>query len=214
MTFIEFLLVLVVFAVILWMIIPFRGKPEPPTSRTRIEIQNLSAAISQYETVYGHLLLMDSLTVEDITLGLSPTDRIVGARSAATNADLMVVLMDIDLGANAGHKLNPRKIQFFESKMVSDVKSPGFSIVDHQFRDPWGNPYIISLDANDDGYVRDACYGSPVVSSNADLVLINRGRAYEFRGSVMVWSRGPDGKASMAVPANKGVNKDNVLGWR
>jgi hypothetical protein len=30
----------------------------------------------------------------------------------------------------------------------------------------------------------------------------------------MVWSAGPDGKMDSTVPANQGLNKDNILSWQ
>jgi hypothetical protein len=37
---------------------------------------------------------------------------------------------------------------------------------------------------------------------------------YGYRGKVMVWSAGPDGKIDSSSLANQGVNKDNVLSWK
>tara|TARA_B100001971_G_scaffold194479_1_gene200519 strand:- start:991 stop:1119 length:129 start_codon:yes stop_codon:yes gene_type:complete len=34
-----------------------------------------------------------------------------------------------------------------------------------------------------------------------------------LRDTVMVWSKGPDGKADPTVSAKKGANRDNVIGW-
>jgi hypothetical protein len=131
-----------------------------------------------------------------------------------TNSDLIVVLMDLDLGANAGHRLNPKQIKYLIARVADDANSSGVSMVDHQFRDCWGNPYIISLDANQDGLVRDGFYAhSNLFANHVPTSLTKTNGVYELRGKVMVWSRGPDGKASMSVPANHGVNKDNVVSW-
>ena len=46
------------------------------------------------------------------------------------------------------------------------------------------------------------------------VLLTNRNGRYEYRGKVMVWSRGPDGKVSSSQPANSGANKDNVVSWQ
>jgi hypothetical protein len=37
---------------------------------------------------------------------------------------------------------------------------------------------------------------------------------WAYHGKVMVWSAGPDGKIDPLVPANTGVNKDNILSWQ
>ena len=88
-------------------------------------------------------------------------------------------------------------------------------MIDYEYRDPWGNPYVISINANGDGWTRDAFYASPVVSSQWDNSgLADNDGAYELRARVMVWSRGPDGMADPNISANVGVNKDNVTSWR
>jgi hypothetical protein len=74
---------------------------------------------------------------------------------------------------------------------------------------------MISLDANRDGHVRDAFYANKTVSSNGTAgPLAENGGFFEVNGTVMVWSRGPDRKANASLPANIGVNKDNILSWR
>jgi hypothetical protein len=127
----------------------------------------------------------------------------------------MIVLMDVDQGINAGHKMNPQQIPFFNPDWVNNTDSHRVSMMDFQFRDPWGNPYVISLDASRDYYVRDACYASPRMSANGITgLLTNANGLYELKGSVMIWSRGPDGKFDVGTPGNAGVNKDNVISWR
>ena len=44
---------------------------------------------------------------------------------------------------------NPQRISFLNAKLTGDVTSPGVG-TDYVYRDPWGNPYIITLDANYD----------------------------------------------------------------
>jgi hypothetical protein len=87
------------------------------------------------------------------------------------------------------------------------------------YRDPWGNPYIISLDLNYDDKVRDAFYGTDVSQdpANANLGLnglVKEGTDFIFNGRVMIWSFGPDGKAALNAKANTGVNQDNILSWQ
>jgi hypothetical protein len=97
------------------------------------------------------------------------------------------------------------------------------------YRDPWGNPYIISLDLNGDNKTRDAFYRQANVSqlnSSAGyngLVQSNSvvADSFEANTTVMVWSLGPDGNCSVdatgtAMPnikANQDPNKDNVTSW-
>jgi hypothetical protein len=97
----------------------------------------------------------------------------------------------------------------------------GVSTSDWMFRDPWGNPYIVTIDLNDDGKCLDALYRKATVSRNPNnpanglFGLTNpsgSGDNYEYNGPVMIWSMGPDGEADSGQ-ANQGVNKDNILSW-
>jgi hypothetical protein len=188
--------------------------------RVKVDMVILSTAIESYVSHYGQLPFVSSDTDNDITFGIGEADitdyqKINGTQLVSTNSDLILVLMDLDLGVNANHRLNTQRHAFSGLHVVSDTRRGGVSKADYQFRDPWGNPYVISLDANHDGRVCDAVYGSATVSSNSMQGFpTNDGGLYYMSGSVMVWSRGPDGKASMSVDANTGVNKDNVLSWR
>ena len=222
MTLIEFLGVIFVIAVLAALLLPVRprhGYP-PEIMRAKVEVMSLAAAIEAYESEYQHLPLADLAINEDVTCGISSADitdfkKVAGTRLIATNSDLIIVLMDFDLGVNAGHKLNPKKIEFLNAKMVGDTNSPGVSGIDHQYRDPWGNPFVISLDANSDDFVRDAFYANAALYPNGVATpLTNHNEVYESSGKVMVWSRGLDGKTSMSVNANSGANKDNITSWQ
>jgi hypothetical protein len=93
------------------------------------------------------------------------------------------------------------------------------------YRDPWGNPYIVSIDLNGDDRCRDGFYCQDIVSRDPSGAAVglnglskareynNAPNTFEYRGPVMVWSLGPDG-AYENGPANKGLNKDNILGWK
>ena len=106
--------------------------------------------------------------------------------------------------------------------MVSDPTLPGIG-PDLVYRDPWGNPYVITMDLNYDDMCKDVFYSLSAISgpngnSNPGLNgLVNpTGTAdnFEHRGKVMVWSAGPDGKIDPNSAANTGANKDNVLSWQ
>ena len=155
----------------------------------------------------------------------------------AANAELMAILMDLPTfpgggpTVNANHKKNPQKEAFLGAKMVSNTTDPGVG-TDYVYRDPWGNPYIITLDMNSDNKVRDGFYRSRVVSQlpagsaghpTADATGYNglfntldangAGDHYEYNGNVMIWSLGPDGALDANQSAILPPNKDNVLSW-
>jgi hypothetical protein len=146
----------------------------------------------------------------------------------ADNSELMVILLDLETypnGAatiNKGHARNPQRHAFLTLKQVSQVGQPGLG-PDLVFRDPWGNPYIVTLDLNYDEQCRDAFYCLQAVSQenpntpNKGFYGLARSSAtnpFELKTPVMVWSLGPDGKANPNQKADQGDNKDNVLGWK
>jgi prepilin-type N-terminal cleavage/methylation domain-containing protein len=119
---------------------------------------------------------------------------------------------------------NPEKNVYLNTKEVSDTRQPGIGS-DGVIRDPWGNPYLITIDMNYDNQCRDAFYRNDAVSAQLTdatrgyngLVKVNVAgvaNTFEARTPVMVWSLGPDGKADPASKADRGANKDNVLGWK
>ena len=154
----------------------------------------------------------------------------------ASNAEVIAILRDLEkfrdgtATVNAGHSQNPQNTIFLNAKDVTTKNANSAKITalpgvgsDGVYRDPFGNPYIITLDLNYDNQCRDGFYRNPAVSSaggnSASLGLNGLSRAtandpFEARTTVMVWSLGPDGKADVTVSANKGVNKDNILSWK
>jgi hypothetical protein len=161
------------------------------------------------------------------------------------NAEVMAVLMDVEswpaVGAtiNKDHVKNPQRKGYLNATMAGNTTSPGIG-QDGIYRDPWGNPYIITVDLNYDDKARDSFYRSPAVSqdpadltgnrglnglikkkdSNGNPISINGSPVFEANDKVMVWSAGPDKTIdpnSGGTPdgkANKGANKDNVLSWK
>jgi hypothetical protein len=115
--------------------------------------------------------------------------------------------------------------------MSGDASSPGVG-TDLVYRDPWGNPYIITMDLNYDEQCHDAYYCQRAVSQNPpgsptsqigfnglfNPDLNGQSDNYLYHGKVMVWSAGPDRMFDNATPpttpANAGYNKDNVLSWQ
>jgi prepilin-type N-terminal cleavage/methylation domain-containing protein len=144
-----------------------------------------------------------------------------------SNAEIMAALLDRErfangeLTFNAEHAMNPRKEPYINVKEVDDARRGGLG-PDGIYRDPWGRPYIITLDLNYDGRARDAFYRLASVSStgsgdqgiNGAIRQVGvTGDEFEIARKVTVWSFGPDGKADPTQRANQGVNRDNVLSW-
>jgi prepilin-type N-terminal cleavage/methylation domain-containing protein len=140
--------------------------------------------------------------------------------------------------SNPTYSLNPQNHDFLDGMKDVDYVKPPIGKAsgigpDGIIRDPWGNPYIITLDLNYDNRCRDAVYSLEAVSRDttpgrpADMGYnglrrfpvtagstdtgVNR---FESGTTVMVWSFGPDGAFNAAAGANAQQNKDNILSWK
>ena len=110
-----------------------------------------------------------------------------------TNDIVMNIIMDRDLGSNQDHQRNPRHHTTFNAKPSAGT-IPGIDR-DGILRDPWGNPYIITIDMNDDNECENGFYGV-------------------IRQPVVVWSFGPDEKfVNDPNQKKRGANADNVVSW-
>tara|TARA_B110000438_G_C15347493_1_gene450618 strand:- start:129 stop:461 length:333 start_codon:yes stop_codon:yes gene_type:complete len=109
-----------------------------------------------------------------------------------------------------------------EASSDKDPGDPGLDPI-YNFNDPWGQQYTITMDMDGDGDCSDEQYRKPLM--NAGVVIGLRKLTppggtspaddeHVLMGSVMIYSRGPDQKASNAFPALEGVNADNILDWR
>jgi prepilin-type N-terminal cleavage/methylation domain-containing protein len=163
----------------------------------------------------------------------------------ASNSDVIAILMDYTnypgstyggFTINTNYQKNPQKTIFLNAKLSGwDPTSPGAAVPgvgnDLVYRDPWGNPYIISMDLNYDGQCQDAFYGLRKVSQQSGQTgyngLMNAtdagggGNDFRYHGSVMVWSMGPYGPGTPSAssfdfgqPANSAANKNHILSWQ
>ena len=151
-----------------------------------------------------------------------------------SNAELMFILTataewpnaagQMTPTANQAHGLNPKRNVYLDVNRVSQTTTGGMG-PDGIYRDPWGNPYIVTLDLSGDGRSRDGFYGQERVSGmNGAMGWNGLTRTtqpqnptdvyFEANKSVMAWSLGPDGHADPTVNANLGANKDNILSWQ
>lgn len=169
-----------------------------------------------------------------------------GAGYEANNSELVAILRNLDAFRNGllpanmrstpPYSLNPQKQDFLDGfKDVDYLKAPivkgGGIGPDGVLRDPWGVPYIVTLDLNYDNRCRDALYRLEAVSRDTapgrpvDMGYNGLRRVpaqgsdtgpnrFESSTTVMVWSLGPDGQFNASAGANVSQNKDNICSWK
>lgn len=239
-TLIELLVVMGIIAILAAMLLPvIHGAIIQGQIKTaRLDIVQLATAINSYHSAYGHFPVSSAVITAAQTAGPrnSPDDfsyggillaNALGAGPWTTNnSEVIAILMDMtdypingSPTANAKHIKNPQQTKFLNAKMAGDVKSAGIG-PDLVYRDPWGNPYVISMDLNYDEKCMDALYRKAEVSQNPPGQagyngLFNSSGAdnFAFNGGVMVWSAGPDATIAPNQNAITPPNKDNLLSW-
>ena len=256
-TLIELLVVIAIIGILAAMLLPVLAKVKVSAlkAKAKLEIQDLVTSIQNYDSIYGRFpvstVAQTAAGTGDFTYGGSftfadGTTNLIGTPVGATiltNSEVIAILMNLTnypnssvSTINTNYQKNPQKTIFLNAKMSGwdpsqgGAPQPGVGN-DLVYRDPWGNPYIITMDLNYDENCKDAFYKLSNVSNSSGgngnpgiNGLINpdttQGDNFQFHGKVMVWSAGPDGKIdpnsanSATGRANTGANKDNIFSWQ
>lgn len=239
MTLVEFIVVVLLIGVLMALVLPSspglgRGR-KAPIVHAQKDMADLKNAIEVFRHDYNYLPVSTrtaALTNADFTFGTYQPGASVAILNStaveANNSEVIQILSGQPAPAGTSPDLdplkrNPRRTQYFYPKPSGNNHSHGLG-TDGVLRDPWGNPYILTLDLDGDGQCKDAFYRKSSVSlvkpPSRSFGLTNSVNAaslsddFALTGSVMIWSFGADRKASSSERADMGVNRDNVLGWR
>jgi len=251
-TLIELLTVIGIIAILAAMLLPVLNSAHTHGLVVEAETQeqDLVNAIQKYDSDYGRFPVSTNAQAianannSDFTYGgMIPasggpvpigTPVAASATDVISNDEVMAILMDLTnypntsiATANANYQKNPQQNIYLQLHMNGDPNpaadhTPGLG-QDLVYRDPWGNPYIITMDLNYDEMCEDAFYRGDVISHGGlnglmedpgDTANAPSHNNWAYRGKVMVWSAGPNGVIDTNDPANDLENRDNVLSWK
>jgi prepilin-type N-terminal cleavage/methylation domain-containing protein len=105
-----------------------------------------------------------------------------------------------------GHIYNPQQTSLYTGHTAQGTSSPGIG-TDEVLRDPWGLPYIVSVDLSGDGRVLDEylnAMNQKQFPGSAPLYI---------PGEAVVWSLGPTMKINFGLPMNNVFNKYMVTSY-
>ena len=189
-TLIELLVVISIIAVLMGLAFPaFQGvQNSARRTQAKNDLVQIVTAVNAFYTEYGKYPIPGAAPGDEYTVGLA---------SNTTKA-----LFDALRGLDA--TFNPRQIEFIKPPDAKDTAAPRGGMgppAEGQFYDPWGKPYVISIDADYNNEV------SNPYSANA-------GATPKLRAGVIAWSLGKDKATQAGADKNMGTNKDDVISWQ
>jgi prepilin-type N-terminal cleavage/methylation domain-containing protein len=134
------------------------------------------------------------------------------------NSEVIAILRDdayypeINAATGQGHVYNPQQTPFYTGRAASGPTTlgagpgaPGIGM-DDILRDPWGLPYMVTLDLSGDNRVFDPYLNQMYQNQYPGSTLLTPGQA-------VVWSFGPTRQINLSLGSQNAVNKNIVTSY-
>jgi prepilin-type N-terminal cleavage/methylation domain-containing protein len=249
-TLVELLTVIAIIGILAGMLLPVltKAKDAAKKAQAKTEMADIVNAILAYDQDYSRYPItpaeQSQAGTNDFTTGFvqNPQAGITYKASSFSydnNSNVVAILMDLTAfpsgapTANVNHQKNPKQVKYLNAKLSGDpgTGSKPLGGVDNNgiYRDPWGNPYVITMNTSyNEAGTSDIFYCQRSVSQNPPNSssqtgyngLFNpvdsngQGNHFLYHGKVMVWSAGPNRQVDSGDPATDLDNRDNVLSWQ
>ncbi|MFC5457138.1 hypothetical protein [Prosthecobacter fluviatilis] len=181
--------IIVLILLYLPMVIVCPGIPDAPRLRSRAAIKHLQAAITAYEIDSAHFPVPESdWHGPDVSL------RTRG------------LILPILLGRKEAKALNPKEIKFIDLPMARDHKN-GLWQEGNEWvlSDPWGEPYYLILDTNDDLEIANPEFGARASDPKQAEFDLKHPQPKMLPLTTAIYSSGPDRDSK--------TWQDNVCSW-
>ena len=235
-TLIELLVVITIIAVLAGLLLPVGQKVLENSKKvsTKSTETQIISAVNSYQTDYGQYPVV-------LQAGTDPKDFTYGLTSDSTHGNhvLFNVLRAINASDNATSGLNSRRVTYFESKNVKNVKAArdgfipsnagtvtgnpkadaSYKLTDGDLVDSWGNPYIIRIDSGYTNAVRTPYLNKTPGSDDSDTAdeASKSDTTNIIRTGVISWTYGSDGvwaSSGVTAAAPYTANGDDVDSWQ
>jgi prepilin-type N-terminal cleavage/methylation domain-containing protein len=136
---------------------------------------------------------------------ISQNPQTFGSPYQNVNSEVISILTDAAYypeNSVTRHTYNSRSLPLYTARAALDTNSPGID-TNNILRDPWGMPYIMTLDLNYDGKCTDT----------GTWATLNNNKPFTVSGTSMIWSFGYLRTVDLNNPSNPN-NKHILTSWK